>query len=145
MINYPSYLPDFSNKSRSSSANFNFEAQDFRREITSRDYTETWRIDIVCNGYNQMRAFETWLETLGNQSFNKELLTEYGTDSYECRFIEYPLEPIENRNVYTYSAVIMSDRLKTDMDFIDRELVDRYKLDASIIDCAINQNWPEVL
>jgi len=144
MITYPSYLPDFKT-SRIQSQNFNFELQEFRREITSRDYGVQWNIEISCTSYEQSRAFDKWIDSLGNQPFIKSMRTEYGVFDYECRFIDGPLEPTEINNVYRYNAAIISDRLKTDMDYIDRELVDRYKLDASIIDTAINLEWPEVI
>ena len=143
MISYPIYLPDFKT-SRLQAQNFNFELQGFRREMTSYDYGVQWNIEISCTSYEQSRAFDGWVDSLGSQSFVKTIITEYGALDYECRFIEWPLEPIEINNVYRYTAAIISDRLKTDMDYIDRELVDRYKLDASIVDVAINSEWPEV-
>jgi len=140
---YPVTLPDFSNVKRSVNKRFSAEMPILESEINSMDYTAVFSVDIICKTYEQSQAFENWIINLDNAPFLKDLRTEYGVYQYECAFLELPLEPIENNNSYTYSAVIFTDRLKTDLDNIDRQLVDRYKLDRKTIDTAINQFWPK--
>jgi hypothetical protein len=93
----------------------------------------------------QAVIFEAWFKYTisdGVEWFNSKLLTPIGLTDYECRFTDmYSGPELVGKNLFRFTA---------QLEIRERQLIDEtwytygqdYLLNASIVDYAINQEWP---
>lgn len=151
MINYPCILPDFRvGKSREQVQVYDttqpFSGPMYIEQLTDESPV-TWDVTIICSNQIQARQFQAFLRQIkGGVPFTKEMLTEEGHVEHEVRFIREPLRPQQiSENVWSYSGTIYARALiQKDASICDDELILCRLKDASIIDCAVNNFWPEV-
>lgn len=89
-----------------------------------------------------------WLETKQNgETFNIDLQTEGGTNTYNCFWSEMPINPSESQGYYTYSGVLYAEKLQQGWeDLTDEEKDDLYDFIAAegpnALAITVNENWP---
>lgn len=148
VIDYPDNLPDFRVGKRREQVqtyrtNEPFAGPLFVEKITDESPV-TWDVTITCVGSVQARIFQAFVRKVSNSTpFNKNIKTEEGKIAHEVRFIEDPLTPTEDRDIWTYRAAIYAVALVQPDAAIDDDLIIDYLSDAGVIDIAVNIDWPE--
>lgn len=147
MIIYPSTLPDFKiGKSRTQQQQFDttqpFDGPLYTEKVRDESPV-TWSITVDCTSRVQAQMFQAFVKAVKNgQSFEKEILTEFGMVTHEVMFIDEPLAPQQTGTfTWSYSGTIYARELINPNDEIDDSLIYLYLDQASIIDVAANEAW----
>lgn len=116
-MDYPSTLPDFRvGKTRRHRESFKtvypLQGVPYTQKVT---IDEPWimTVEIVCGSRSQAQEFQSWLKTVNRgQTFQKDILTENGRETYIVGWLEAPLQPSQpSTNIFIYSGTIYAKQL----------------------------------